>query len=123
MPIYDYKCRACTSLDEFGDPTEVVETIVCSMSEIKDRPAPNCPQCGEGMGRIWNQMLGGVPRSMFPHTFNDWGDKPVTCYDRHDMKDKMKLHDRSHAEMSEGGKYREKQMRKGRPIAINPSKA
>lgn len=126
MPLYDYKCKGCVDKDEDGnDHPRHLETLVCSMKEIADRAKPVCPECREPMVRVMNQavfMTYQQSKGIFPQTFHDWGNKPVTCYDRTDMKEKMKLHDRSHAEPSDNVRYKARQMKKGKTFSPNPTK-
>lgn len=126
MPLYDYKCKGCVDVDEYGDEIpRHTETIVCSMKEIADRAKPVCPECRETMVRIMNQGVIGEHqknKGIFPMTFHDWGNKPVTVQDRHEMKREMVKHDRYQIEPSDNARYRAKQMKKGKHISVNPSK-
>lgn len=126
MPFYDYACGECQVKNDDGTADVILETVMCSMAEITDRPYPTCKRCGAGMKRVYNQMVFGLyqqNKGIFPMKVHNLTAHPVTVESRDDLKRKMKQYDRVEMDFSDGARarHRDAVARARRVFSLRPS--
>lgn len=127
MPFYDYACLKCQVENKDGTADIKTAEIFCSMNDIQSKPLPTCPRCQETMKRVWNQRVFDTfltSKGIFPQTFENWGNKPVTVGSRQEMKEAMRKHDIVEYDFSPEARDRHKDNmdRRRRVFSMNPSK-
>jgi predicted nucleic acid-binding Zn ribbon protein len=126
MPLYDFACHECEQEMDDGKSDIILETVVCAMAAIAERPYPSCKRCGAKMKRVYNQMVFGLyqqNKGIFPMQVHNLTSHPVTVESRDDLKRKMKQYDRVELDFSDNARarHRDAVARSRRMFSLKPS--